>query len=228
MFALSNLPPIPPPPVVCVCVCDVWMCVMCMWCVCCVMYVCVWCVCARVRVCVCVWVRACVVGIKPRALCALSRNSTTEPHPKYRMVVFKAVYKGRGRTRHRCVVTILAPPLPHHPPFRLLTLLVSGLHSISSFGAQKREMSCIGRELTACHCLWVKTSVSNLVSPRTALLTFNIMVDHFFGVQKIESLENVLRHPNNFKFSHGPTALQLFQNGTSLACFHEEMNSITP
>lgn len=96
-------------------------------------------------------------------------------------------------------------------------------------------MSCVYRELYCLplivlkHLICLQSSESHYTTTRqTPLLTFNIMVDHFLGVQEIKSLENMLRHPNNFKFSHGPTALQLLQNRPSLACFHEEMDSITP
>lgn len=102
--------------------------------------------------------------------------------------------------------------------------LAIGLPSVSLFRSTEKE------SVSAAECVRVKAShlPHETATRQTPLLTFDIVVDDFLGVQKIKSLENVLCHPDNFKFSHGPTALQLLQDRPSLAGFHEEMDSVAP
>lgn len=53
-------------------------------------------------------------------------------------------------------------------------------------------------------------------------------MDNPFGVEKVEPFQDVLCHPNYFKFPHRPTALQLLHDRSSLPSFHEEMDGLIP
>lgn len=54
-------------------------------------------------------------------------------------------------------------------------------------------------------------------------LTFDVMVDDPVAVQILEGLENLPRDPDDLRFSHRPTAVQLLQDRAPLSSLHEHV-----
>lgn len=52
------------------------------------------------------------------------------------------------------------------------------------------------------------------------------MVDDVVRVQVLQAPQDLLGHPDDLELPHGPTALQLLQDGAALSGLHEQVNAV--
>lgn len=58
--------------------------------------------------------------------------------------------------------------------------------------------------------------------------TFYILMDNSLWVKELKSFEDMLRHRNDLKFSHRPTAFHLLQDRAPFSSLHEEVDCLIP
>lgn len=63
---------------------------------------------------------------------------------------------------------------------------------------------------------------------KCCILTLDVVVDDVVRVQVLQTPQNLLGHPNDLKLPHGPTAVQLLQDGASFSRLHEQVDRLVP
>lgn len=54
------------------------------------------------------------------------------------------------------------------------------------------------------------------------------MVDDVVRVQVLQAPQDLLGHPNDLKLPHGPTVVQLLQDGAPFPSLHEQVDRLVP
>ena len=79
-----------------------------------------------------------------------------------------------------------------------------------------------------CLCLCVGVCVWAGGGALSCRRTFDVVVDDVVGMQVFQASEHMLGHPNDLKLPHGPTAVELLQDGAALARLHEQVQVLVP